>query len=252
MADAIAILTYHSLDESGSVVSVSPALFSAQMTALADAGWRGVSLGAAVSHKSKTGEWPDRRVVITFDDGFANFISCGLETLKRHGFGATVFVISAYVGGRNNWAPPPPGLGDKSLMSWADLARLVRAGVEIGAHTRTHPHLSQLPADSIESELFGCKQDIEAQLDQPVSTFAYPYGSISPTALACAKRNFDAACTTHLSRASNGSLEALPRIDAYYLQRAGDVVRCAEGRMDPYLAIRRWGRSARSLVQRFR
>lgn len=250
MAGAIAILTYHSLDDSGSVVSVSPSLFSSQMAALSDAGWRGVSMSDAIDERNRSGCWPDRSVVITFDDGFANFAQFGIETLKRHGFGATVFVISAYVGGRNNWAPPPDGLGERTLMSWTELVRATHAGVEIGAHTQSHADLTKLSPERIEDELRGSKDEIEERLNRPVRTFAYPYGSNSDTAQDCAAQLFDAACTTVLARASVELPTMLPRVDAYYLHRAEDVVRCAEGRMDPYLALRRWGRSAKSLVMR--
>jgi len=250
MAGAIAILTYHSLDDSGSVVSVSPSLFASQMAALSDAGWRGVSMFDAIDERNRSGRWPDRSVIITFDDGFANFAQFGIETLNRHGFGATVFVISAYVGGRNNWAPPPDGLGERTLMSWTELVRASQAGVEIGAHTRSHADLSKLSPERIEDELRGSKDEIEERLNRPVRTFAYPYGSTSDAARNCAARLFDAACTTMLARASDESPATLPRVDAYYLHRVEDAVRCAEGRMDPYLALRRWGRSAKSLVMR--
>jgi hypothetical protein len=40
--NSLAILTYHSLDTSGSVVSVAPKAFEAQMDTLAAAGVRGV------------------------------------------------------------------------------------------------------------------------------------------------------------------------------------------------------------------
>lgn len=250
MAASIAILTYHSLDDSGSVVSVSPSLFSLQMTALSDAGWRGVSLRDAIDERNRTGRWPERSVVITFDDGFANFGQVGIDTLKRHGFGATIFVISAYAGGRNNWAPPPDGLGELEMMTWTDLARAAQAGIEIGAHTQSHADLARLSPDQVEDEIRGCKDTIEQRLDAPVRTFAYPYGSMNDRVRSCAERLFDASCTTLLARATNEPPSALPRVDAYYLHRADDAVRCAEGRMDPYLAIRRWGRSAKSLVMR--
>lgn len=250
MAGAIAILTYHSLDDSGSVVSVTPSLFSAQMAALSDAGWRGVSMVDAIDERNRTGYWPDRSVVITFDDGFANFAQFGIETLRRHGFGATVYVISAHVGGRNNWAPPPDGLGERAMMTWMDLARAARGGIEIGAHTRSHPNLAALPPEQIEDELSECKEAIEERLDLPVRTFAYPYGLMNKHAQSCAGRLFEAACTTLLARASDESPATLPRVDAYFLHRVEDAVRCVEGRMDPYLAIRRWGRSAKSLVMR--
>ena len=107
----LTIFTYHSLDASGSVVSVTPAAFAAQMACLARLGWRGISLREAIGQQQQTGQWPERCAVLTFDDGFANFFDVAGPILNRFGFSATVFLITGHVGGFNDWDAPPPGLG---------------------------------------------------------------------------------------------------------------------------------------------
>jgi peptidoglycan/xylan/chitin deacetylase (PgdA/CDA1 family) len=204
--DMLAILTYHSLDNSGSVVSASREAFEAQMSALAEAGFRGVSLREALAYREARNAWPERSVALTFDDGYANFYEVAAPALAAHGFTATVFVISGHVGGRNDWAPPPEGLGERSLLSWSQLAELSSAGIEIGAHTRRHRDLRRLSASEALDEIGGSRLEIEERLGQSVESFAYPFGYVSPESLEIVRREFRAACTTTLRRAGAESL----------------------------------------------
>jgi peptidoglycan/xylan/chitin deacetylase (PgdA/CDA1 family) len=245
---AFTIVTYHSLDRSGSVVSIAPATFGEHMDALAALGLRGTSLNEAVAHRESSGAWPERTVAITFDDGFANFREEALPVLERHGFTATVFLVSGYIGGRNDWAPPPPGLGDRPMLSWSEVGEIAAAGIEIGAHTRTHPDLTQVPADVAADEIRGSKAEIESRTSRPVSSFAYPFGAFDNPSTALVRTEFRAACTTVLRRAAADPSHLLPRVDAYYLQDRTAFERAVTGRLDGYLALRRLGRATRSLL----
>ena len=62
-------------------------------------------------------------------------------------------------------------------MTAAEVHRL-RDGklIEVGAHTNSHPVLSQLPLDTQREEISGSKRLLEDILDQPITSFAYPYG----------------------------------------------------------------------------
>src|SRR6202043_11676 len=90
-----AILTYHSLDDSGSVISVPPALFRRQMDFLAASGIPVVPLNEVMKRPGS--------VAITFDDGFRNFADHAVPVLERHRLPATVFVVSRYCGLTNDW-----------------------------------------------------------------------------------------------------------------------------------------------------
>ncbi|MGE0126733.1 MAG: polysaccharide deacetylase family protein [Blastocatellales bacterium] len=246
--NSLAVLTYHSLDTSGSVVSVAPQAFADQMSALAEAGFRGVSLREALSHREARGAWPERSVALTFDDGFANFYDEAAPALAQHGFAATVFVISGYVGKRNDWEPPPAGLGLREMLSWRQISEMSAAGIEIGAHTRNHKDLRQLSTAEAQEEIGGSRAEIEDCLGQPVESFAYPFGHVSPASLEIVRREFRAACTTELRRASAEALHELPRVDMYYLRTPRQLSRLLEGRLDRYLAVRRLGRLARAAL----
>ncbi len=249
MKSAIAILMYHSLDASGSVVSVPPRVFGEQMATLASAGVECVSLREAIEKRESGGEWPARCAVVTFDDGYASVHEHALPVLREHGFGATVFVVSGHVGGRNDWAPPPRRLGERPLLSWGQIEELAASGVEIGAHTVTHPDLTSLADDEIKGEIVRSKDMLEAGLGRSVETFAYPYGRENRRASAVARQTFRAACTTSLRRAGGEDHWSLPRVDMYYALRFVDPRRVVEGGDDWRLAVLSWGRAIGGLVR---
>ncbi|MCK6554750.1 polysaccharide deacetylase family protein [Candidatus Binatia bacterium] len=245
-AARLPILMYHSLDTSGSVVSVAPDTFAAQMRWLAEAGIRGMTLRAAVEHRERHGAWPPGAAAITFDDGYANVMAHALPVLARHGFTATVFLVSHHLGGANDWAPPPPRLPSAPIMSVAQARELIAAGMEVGAHTRTHADLRRLAGDDLEAEVAGCKADLEAAVGAHVDSFAYPFGFRSAVAVAAARRTFRSACTTVLRRAGNEPVHELPRVDMYYVRTLVTLEGLVRGRLDGYLTARRWARALRA------
>ena len=239
----LVILTYHSLDTSGSILSVAQHQFAEQMAYLADSGFRGISLREAVAYRDANGAWPEQCVVLTFDDGYANFYESALPVLMQHDFRATVFLLTDLMGGFNDWGPPPALLGTQRLLSWEQAAELAAVGIELGSHTRTHPDLQHLTRQEAEDEIIASRDAIAVHLEQPVESFAYPFGNVSPAASATVKREFRAACTTILKRVGREPLHSLPRIDMYYIQSVFTFKHLLNGNLDPYLALRRWGRS---------
>jgi peptidoglycan/xylan/chitin deacetylase (PgdA/CDA1 family) len=236
---------YHSLDSSGSVVSVAPGTFADQMRWLEDSGFRGVSLMEAVAHRESQGQWPEYSVVLTFDDGFRNFYEAAFPILERCGFTATAFIVSGHIGGRNNWAPVPKGLGIRPMLTWQQVVKLSEHGIEIGAHTRTHPDLRFIPRSKVEDEIVTSRLEIEDRIQKPVTSFAYPFGRASKTAIGIAREAFQAACTTSLGRANGEALHQLSRVDMYYIRTLDGLKRLMSGRLDSYLAARRWMRLVR-------
>ena len=244
----LAILTYHSIDDSGSVVSISPRTFTEQMATLAQNGFRGISLAEAVNYRQANGSWPERCAVLTFDDGFANFYEKAMPALARRNFTATVFVVSGHVEGRNDWDAPPAGLGSQRMLTWPQIKELAEQGIEIGAHTRTHPDLRRLSEKEIEEEIGGCCAELSERIGQAVESFAYPYGYLNRQTEEVAQRTVRSACTTELRRANSDPLHLLPRVDMYYLQSPNQVSSLVAGKLDGYLTVRRWGRMVRQML----
>jgi len=97
-----------------------------------------------------------------------------LPLLQQHGFGATLFVVTARAEGWNAWDAAP---GDPvRLMDWPAIQRVAASGIEIGAHSTTHPPMTGLTPAEIAREASRARLDIQERLKQPVTAFAYPYG----------------------------------------------------------------------------
>jgi peptidoglycan/xylan/chitin deacetylase (PgdA/CDA1 family) len=122
---------------------------------------------------------PPRPVVITFDDGFADFYDTALPALHERGFCSTLYVPTGLLRGRPERIRVP-SLGD-SLLEWSQLAEIQRSGVEIGAHSHTHPHLDTLSTSAAREEITRSKALLEDELGSEIATFAYPNGYSNPT-----------------------------------------------------------------------
>lgn len=207
-----AILTYHSLDDSTSVISLAPEVFRGQMEWLAAQRIRVLPLQQA---------WQvPGAVALTFDDGYKSFLDHALPVLDRLGFPATVFVVSGLCGRRNEWIPPGQGLPLLELMGWDDLRRLP-ATIEIGSHTVCHSDLVRLPATEVERELRQSRTEIEDRVGREVTAFAYPYGISNSAVREAASRHYRLACGTLLGFSGPESDRwLLPRLDVYYLRSA--------------------------------
>jgi peptidoglycan/xylan/chitin deacetylase (PgdA/CDA1 family) len=104
-----------------------------------------------------------------------------------------------------------------SVLTRRELAELSRGDlIEIGAHTRSHPHLSTLPQLEQRQEIQGSRQELEAIVAAPVTTFSYPHGNFSQvTTRLVEEAGLMVACTTrsHPVTSSSDLLE-VPRVQA--------------------------------------
>ncbi len=241
---------YHSLDPSGSVVSLRPDVFARQMSGLADSGYRGISLRQAMGHKAEHADWPEHSVVITFDDGYANLHDIAMPELSRHGFGATVFLVTDYMGRKSEWESPGMTATGLQILSWSQARELADSGLEMAAHTLTHPDLTRIPLSQLEREITASRDTVRTNLDSDVDSFAYPYGRFDRRACAIVSRSFRGACTTVLRRARDDDKSRLPRIDMYYFRESSDITPIVRGHRDRYVACRRWGRRLRDALAR--
>jgi peptidoglycan/xylan/chitin deacetylase (PgdA/CDA1 family) len=238
-----AILTYHSLDESGSVISIPPILFRRQMEFLAASGIPVVSLNEALSCPGS--------VAVTFDDGYRNLLDHAIPVLERYRLPATIFIVSEYCGRNNNWPNQPHGsVPDQPLLSWEELSALPPL-ISVGAHAMTHPDLTRLSAKECDRELGGCQVQIEQRLRRPVRWLAYPYGASSPQVRSLAGQYFDLAVGTSLRFLSTRSSRLdLPRIDAYYLSGRFSLERLFTAPASLFIGLRRLLRDARRFAFR--
>lgn len=233
------ILTYHSIDDSGSVISTKPEIFRRQMKSLNEGGYKAISLGELKKILTENSLPAGKFVVLTFDDGFQNFYAEAFPVLEEYGFQATVFLVTDYCGRSNNWAGNPPDLPKSKLLCWQEIKELNGCGIEFGAHTRTHPDLTRLSAAHAAAEIVESKTAIENSLGKKVTTFAYPYGNFNQSVRQIAETNFTSACSTNLGKAqAESDFFSLERIDSYYLSRPLIFNSLSSNNFDRYLSIR--------------
>jgi peptidoglycan/xylan/chitin deacetylase (PgdA/CDA1 family) len=175
---------------------VRPDRFRAQVEALLGAGFRFVTVGQLVDAlPAGGGPPPPGLVALSFDDGTEDNHSVLLPILREYGITATVYVTTGYIGQPNPWLSPDAGV---RFMTDDELRDLHAAGVEVGAHTVTHPDLERLSRDECAREMRSSRATLESILSAPVTTFAYPFCSYGPQTLAAARDiGFTSAVTCH-------------------------------------------------------
>jgi peptidoglycan/xylan/chitin deacetylase (PgdA/CDA1 family) len=212
------------------------------MRALREGGWRTLTIEQLLRGRS-AGAWPARSFVLHFDDGLTSVAEHAVPILQQFGFQATMFVVSGWVGRRNDWPGQPTSVPRWPLLDWPALRALASMGMAIGAHSISHPHLPALSFDQQEREIVGSVLAIEAALGGPVESFAYPYGEFSQATEAVVARHCRAGFGTTLDFVRLRSrVTALERIDGYYL-RPDLSTALDRWWFDRYLALRRAGRA---------
>ena len=150
-----AILTYHSIDTSGSPISCHPDAFASHVKWL-------TAGRVSVTPVEELMAMPADvdAVALTFDDGFVNFGEVAAPLLLDHGLPVTMFVVADSVGTSNKWTPQSGGaIPHLSLLDWPALVRLQERGVTLGAHSRTHRDLTRIGASDLEADTARCTGD---------------------------------------------------------------------------------------------
>lgn len=189
MGDArpVPILMYHSIGGSDRL-AVRPEAFAEQLAYLKDGGFTPITFGEFVRRRPTTG----RPVVLTFDDGYADFHERALPLLDRFGFAATVFVTTGWIQDAGPYAAGRP-LG--RMLSWRQAAEITACGVEVGGHGHSHAELDQLSDAVLRTELLRSRRLLEDRLGRAVTTMAYPYGySSARVRRELRAAGYDAAC----------------------------------------------------------
>ncbi|HWQ60888.1 MAG TPA: polysaccharide deacetylase family protein [Negativicutes bacterium] len=174
-ADGVPILAYHKVSDAKEAYSVSPPDFERQMRYLAESGYTAVSLCELVSHMTAGKPLPDKSIVITFDDGYANNYYYALPIMAQYGMKATVFVISDFI-------------DERPYMKWDEVKAMRKAGTEIGSHTLAHRDLTGLSPAEQARDVAVSKKGLEWRLETPVGFLAYPFGRFDANTVAALKR----------------------------------------------------------------
>ena len=180
-----AVVVYHAI---GSVPRsaphwngfVRPERFAAQMAYLA-AHRRVVDLDAILDGDPSPGP---PRVAITFDDAYRNVLEHAVPVLREHGFPATFFVSTKWIGASNGWDPRGP----LELMTGDELAELARSGFAVESHGHAHVDYARMEAAAAADDVRTSVERLTELLGRPPRYLAYPYGRATAAAAAEAAR----------------------------------------------------------------
>lgn len=209
-----AIITFHSIDSSQSVLSFHPDDFLRLIQSLSDMNMPIYSLETLLQNNISRG------VAITFDDGMLSVFSHALPIIKDFNIPAHLFLTTGTIGGKNIWPSTPEGSPEFKMMNWDQIEACQAGGITIEGHTKSHADLNRLNSQEVEEECEQCDQLIEQRLGKKPDFFAYPYGINNEINRQIMKSRYRASVTTFMRPLykKQEDLCALPRLDSFYLQ----------------------------------
>jgi peptidoglycan/xylan/chitin deacetylase (PgdA/CDA1 family)/GT2 family glycosyltransferase len=180
-ACAVPILMYHRIAADGPTTleryRVVPKVFADQLTALYQAGYRTIGIYDWILALEQDEPLTGKPIVLTFDDGYRDFLTNAMPILRVHGFSATVFLVAERVGGISDWDAE---YGESaSLLSWDEVRALQEAGIHFGCHSSLHRPLTGMSFKELTEDIVRARAILEEGLGTPVTALAYPYGLVN-------------------------------------------------------------------------
>jgi peptidoglycan/xylan/chitin deacetylase (PgdA/CDA1 family) len=172
----VPVLLYHSISADPpswiAPYTVSPDVFAAHLDAVRDSGRQPLTVSEYVDAARGIGVMPADPVVITIDDGFADFRDAALPALAKRELPSTLYVTTGSLADRPQESVLPPA----DMLRSSDLKELEQAGVEIGAHSHSHRQMDLLSARAAEKEIVLSGTILADLLGHSIRSFAYPHG----------------------------------------------------------------------------
>src|SRR5215204_2610305 len=215
----VPILMYHSIADDGppelAPYRVSPDAFRRQMLFLREHGYNSLSLTEWTFSIATKRFVPGRPVVITFDDGYADFASNAWPVLAETGLRATLFVVTGRVGGVADWnRSAQRGL---TLLNWDQLRMLQQQGNAIASHCAAHRTLTELSDREIAADCTAARDALRRELGAEVTCVSYPWGiSDARVRRVCAENGYRSAVgVTPAASGIGDDLMNLPRLEIF-------------------------------------
>jgi O-antigen biosynthesis protein len=213
----VPILMYHQVSKRPHVLfrkyALTPRQFASQMRWLAWWRYSTVTLDHVLAARAGETALPPRSVVLTFDDGFQECVEYTVPILQRYGFTATFYLVTGLMGGESSWLAPQLNVSFP-LVDWDTVRELQALGFHCGAHSISHPHLTDLSPGACTEELLGARLSIEDRLGVPIHHLAYPYGAYDERVREIAiGAGYQSACSVRIGLSSdNDDAMALHRV----------------------------------------
>ncbi|MBN2255581.1 MAG: polysaccharide deacetylase family protein [Deltaproteobacteria bacterium] len=189
----VPILAYHNFSDNRSdKMTVKKADFEAQMKLLKDLGYHVISLDEFFDFIDYKINIPRKSCVITIDDGWQGVYDIAYPILKKYRYPATLFVYTDLIS------------GSKKTLSWDQVGEMMKNGIDMQNHTKTHRDLgNKEKEESFETYFRNLKEELEVsedtirkRLGKKVRYLAYPYGNTNPLVIALLrKRGYRGAFT---------------------------------------------------------
>lgn len=173
--DCVPILAYHSISDNlfgfshpYYQINTTREVFSEQMRWLRRSGYQTTDLQEFLASSSAHNE-ASKKIIVTFDDGYRDFLTEAWPVMQQCGFAATVFLTTDRI------QDSPQRVEGADYLTWQDVRELSAQGVTFASHSVSHPDLRSLGPDQIDYELGYSKEIIEQKLGVPVRSFSYPF-----------------------------------------------------------------------------
>jgi peptidoglycan/xylan/chitin deacetylase (PgdA/CDA1 family) len=162
-----------------------------------------------------------RLLHVTFDDAYRS-VADAVPIMRRLGVQSTVFASTGFAD-RGGAPLAVPELAEEATahpdhmatMDWDALRDLIANGVDVEAHTVSHPHLPRLGDEELERELREARVRLEDELRRPCRYMAYPYGESDARVHSAVRRaGYEAAFALQAGADARNPF-ALPRVDLY-------------------------------------
>lgn len=178
-AARVPILMYHHIEVppagSGELrrsLSVTPSDFEQQLLFLEKEGYHAISLRDLALHLTRGTPLPERPVILTFDDGYRDNYTYAFPLLRRFGFTATFFLVTA-----------PIDAANPDFVSWEQVGEMSRAGMSFEPHSLDHPDMRDRSVEFLVYQVLASKGAIEERTGEACRFFAYPSGRYDQKAI---------------------------------------------------------------------
>jgi peptidoglycan/xylan/chitin deacetylase (PgdA/CDA1 family) len=198
---ALTVLLYHRIGpgvgKGHPELTIAPEDFRAQMDWLSRNKYQTVSIEGLLNRR--IARLPERSVMITFDDGYADLADHAFPVLRQHEFHALVFTPTAFIGGYNEW-DVRTGSPRHELLRAAQISAWSACGIEFGSHSRSHRDLTTLEGTALAEETATSKSELDKLLKSQVTAFAFPFGRYDDRSLTAIRATYRVAFTTEEGR----------------------------------------------------
>jgi len=212
----VPVLLYHDISDGfRDPYTISPSLFAAHMEWLYNNGFRAIAL-RDIARPPGNG----RRVVITFDDGYASYMDYAFPLFREYGFHSTINVIGSLAGTYLDHG------GNRPMLAWDEYRHLLQSGgVDIGCHTHglhsaARKGVLGVSGEALRKDLRTFREVLRRETGKSTDILAWPYGLYDAARVSIAREEgFRHLLTSREARfAASGDVAEIPRrnIDNLY------------------------------------